>query len=489
MRRPFLLLGVVLLIGAACGQGDQRARPSLSPELDALAVVDVHADDFQQYANAEELIAASDAVVGGTITKVAEGKFDTAPELEDFGGDQNVAITLTVDTVIVGSELASGDTVTIEWSGYEVDREGRPSRLYVENGVPFPTVGSVEVWFLENSEAHGWAVADVDDGRFTRSGDSLRALADTAGPAARDVEQLGVGDLVQLVAEGLDVDMVFRTGDTDLDTTHGSGWIVWASERGRAVGNLLASIVTSDRGLDRLWELGQFETPRPEITFERQVLIVLTPGVSGSCPDIAFEDLVIDDTEVFGAFRHPSETGICTGDFNPVTFFFIVERQALPEAFTLSVSREFNNCDGCSIEVDLSEEESVELELWGASTLALATAGTPPPDGAFNVVQWTADGEVGALLFTGGGWSEFPTWFQSFEPSFSVERIDGFVATCAEDQCEECEGEACAELPRLGEACSRSYQKTPYEDQTFVVTFDGTSCSIDVAAGVLGRDS
>ena len=488
MRR--LLLLVVVAVVVACGQqgGDPLAPSSLPPELEELPTVDVHADDFQQFSTVEELIEASDAVVKGTITRVSEGRFEAAPEIEDFAGDHNTEITLTIDAVIVGSGLAPGDAVTIEWSGYQVDASGNPTKLYVVNGVPFPTVGSEEVWFLKESEEPGWVVSDIDDGRFARSGGSVRALADTAGPAASDLEHLGVDGLKQLVAEGLDADLVFERGDTELEMAEGPGWTVLDFERGKAVGDHLASIVTTDRGLDRAWELGQFDTPQPEVSFADEVLILLTAGVSGSCPDIVFEELVIESDEVFGAFRYPSERGVCTSDFNPVTFFFVVDRQVLPDTFTLSVLRGFDNCEQCATQVDLDDEEAVEAELWGASTLSLATAGTPPPAGAFNVVQWAANGQVGALLFAADDWSEFPTWFQSLDPSFDVQRIDGFVASCPGDQCEECEGNACTNLPRLGEACSATYRPTLYEDQTFIVTFDGTSCSIDMRPGIFGRD-
>lgn len=118
MPRTFLLLVAMLLVGAACGQGDDvTATPALPRELDGLPVVDVHGDDFQQHVTAAELVAASDAVVAGTIMNVADGRFNAAPELEDFGGDRNLLITLSVDTVIAGSGLAPDDTVTIEWSG------------------------------------------------------------------------------------------------------------------------------------------------------------------------------------------------------------------------------------------------------------------------------------------------------------------------------------------------------------------------------------
>jgi len=170
MRR--LLLLVVVAVVVACGQqgGDPLAPSSLPPELEELPTVDVHADDFQQFSTVEELIEASDAVVKGTITRVSEGRFEAAPELEDFAGDHNTEITLTIDAVIVGSGLAPGDAVTIEWSGYQVDASGNPTKLYVVNGVPFPTVGSEEVWFLKESEEPGWVVSDVDDGRFALFG-------------------------------------------------------------------------------------------------------------------------------------------------------------------------------------------------------------------------------------------------------------------------------------------------------------------------------
>ena len=75
------------------------------------------------------------------------------------------------------------------------------------------------------------------------------------------------------------------------------------------------------------------------------------------------------------------------------------------------------------------------------------------------------------------------------ESAFGGKRFEGCIAAWDGEECEVCGGKACEELGRVGEACYRGYQETPYDDQTFVVTFDGTSCSIDVAAGVLGRDS
>lgn len=484
-----VVLGAVVL--AACGlPGDDPNSVSSVPQgLDGLPTIDVHADDFQQYATVEELVEASDVVVEGSVVDVSDGTFEAAPELEDFGGEQQVEIALNVEGVVHGAGVSPGETVTLEWSGYKVDESGNPTEVYVVNGVPFPVVGSEEVWFLIHDEEHGWVLADIDDGRFARSGRSLRALAETAGPAAKEVEQLGVSGLRQLVAEGLDADSVFENGDTEIAAAEGPGWRLLGSERGKAIGDHLASIVTSERGLERAWELGQFDTLPPEVSFAEEVLIILTPGVSGSCPDITFEELVIQDDPVFGAFDYPREgSGVCTSDFNAVTFFFTVDRHALPEEFTLMVSREFDSCEACSIQVDLANETAIEAELWGEGTLALATAGTPPPENAFNVVQWITADQVGALLFSDSEWSEFPTWFQSFHPEFDVERIDGFVASCTEEQCEECEGETCHDLPRMGAVCTRTYKPTPYQDQTFVVTFDGTSCTIDVEPGILGRE-
>jgi hypothetical protein len=163
-------------------------------EYSDLPVLEVHGDDFQSF-TVEELAANSDLIVAGTISAVALSELTPAPELEDFGGERNFLVTLDIETVI-GGALNGALAVTIEVYGLQVDEGGEPEAVYVVNGMPVPLVGSTEVWFLREREPGLWGFTDADDGRFARSGDTLTALATTAGPAARNIENLGFSGLV-----------------------------------------------------------------------------------------------------------------------------------------------------------------------------------------------------------------------------------------------------------------------------------------------------
>lgn len=103
-------------------------------------------------------------------------------------------ITLAIETVIKGA--IDTDTVTLETSGVQVDESGEPEGFYIVNGIPAPSIGSNEVWFLVELAPGQWREVDSDDAQFARSGDKLTALASTAGPAARKIENLGFNNLV-----------------------------------------------------------------------------------------------------------------------------------------------------------------------------------------------------------------------------------------------------------------------------------------------------
>ncbi len=108
--------------------------------------------------------------------------------------DRNFLITLDIETVISGA--IGTDTVTISATGLQVDVSGEPKAVYIVNGIPVPSIGSNEVWFLVEYDPGEWGVIDGDDARFARFGDTLTALAETAGPAAQKIESLGYNGLV-----------------------------------------------------------------------------------------------------------------------------------------------------------------------------------------------------------------------------------------------------------------------------------------------------
>ncbi len=99
--------------------------------------------------------------------------------------------------------------------------------------------------------------------------------------------------------------------------------------------------------------------------FDDEVVIVLAPSVSGSCPAIVFDGLTITDDRVFGQFEPgllPPNTDGCDDDANPISFVFVVERRSLPDKFLLSVADEVicGGCDYAQINVDLKADAALE---------------------------------------------------------------------------------------------------------------------------------
>ena len=188
-RRQFAILTVVVFLLSACSENN-------TTEFSDLPVLDVHGDDFQTL-TVEELAAKSDLIASGVISDVRlSDQIEAAPELEDFGGESNFVVTLDVDDVI-GRSGNGGFSVTVEVYGVQLDLGGEPEAVYLVNGIPTPSVGSTEVWFLVEVESGVWGFTDADDARFVRSGDKLTALASSAGPAARRIEDLGFSGLVE----------------------------------------------------------------------------------------------------------------------------------------------------------------------------------------------------------------------------------------------------------------------------------------------------
>lgn len=279
----------------------------------------------------------------------------------------------------------------------------------------------------------------------------------------------------------IEPDPDFPSGTTGVATRAGDGWRLLAFERrGHPY---RAAIATSERGIDRLWELLRLESNQPPLDLGSEVLITLAPAVSGSCPDIVFRGVTVGPDALFGSYDFPVQEGMgCTADANPVTFIFAVDRDVLPDRFTLSVYEELF-CGGCPeerLEVDMTDEAALEAAQFGGSRLAVQVGGDPPEIGQAAVVQWTL-GEDNGLLFTADEWLESPFWFQSFEDTHPTE-LRGFLTEC--DECiEECVGDECAGLARVGPECSLPFEPEPFVDVTATVVFEGTSCTIELEEG------
>lgn len=268
-------------------------------------------------------------------------------------------------------------------------------------------------------------------------------------------------------------------GSTELRSTDGEGWRLIAVER-FAGGPRRVAVATSRRGVDRMWEVYGLLSAKPVIDFEAEMLIAMTVAVSGSCPDLAFGGLVITDSRVYGNFEALHGTGICTDDANPVAFLFVADRQILPVLFDLSAEEELavNAAQFDVVRVDQRDDAGLEVALWGSGQWWIAVEGTPPEPGTFNAVMWH-DGPPNALLGSAESWEDFKGLLQGI-PAHRVTLVEGFVATCDLDQCEECLGEECDLIDRLGDGCALEVDPVPFRDGIVWIRFDGTTCTITV---------
>jgi hypothetical protein len=195
-----------------------------------------------------------------------------------------------------------------------------------------------------------------------------------------------------------------------------------------------------------------------------------------------FEGLTITDDRVFGRFEPgppPAGTDTCTDDANPVSFVLVVQRQALPGAFTLSVEQDIvcRGCERAQIDVDLSDEAALESALWGVGTLDIIIDGTPPRAGTANVFRWAPEA---ALMLATGEFTDLPRWIQSFD-SGEPRTIEGFVVECGGGGCpEECDNQSCQALQPLGQICSYAYQPESFVDTTVTITWQADDCEITV---------
>jgi len=86
-----------------------------------------------------------------------------------------------------------------------------------------------------------------------------------------------------------------------------------------------------------LWARLRLAGDRPPVEFDRQVVVHFGPAVSGTCPQIRLDQVVIalDPPVVHPRFSHPGSPSMCTADARPHTYLVALERSALPGRFAL----------------------------------------------------------------------------------------------------------------------------------------------------------
>ncbi|MBN4047415.1 hypothetical protein JYT71_00255 [Acidimicrobiaceae bacterium AH-315-P05] len=278
--------------------------------------------------------------------------------------------TLIADDVKIISDKRPDQTPIATFGGFGAGIEDRagiaPSSLdglemvvfaHVSDGAPGNLVAAIKGFWAQCGEEAPISVVQRPTGE------------------AWSEASVSLDDIVAAVAGEIPV------GDVAIRVDQGDGWRLVDTEPGFGQPHEVA-IMTSERGLDRAAGARWFET-RPLVDFDDEVVIVLAPAVSGSCPGIIFEGLTIAENRVFGSFVPgplPTGTDGCNADANPVAFVFVIERGSLPDTFALSVSDDVvcGGCENAEIGVDLSADAKLEMALWGGGSLDIVIDGTPP---------------------------------------------------------------------------------------------------------------
>jgi hypothetical protein len=175
----------------------ERQSTSASGESAAEGeVVNVDATSLYTFATLDEMVAASDVIVVGTVAATERGRLVGDPA---NGGVVSRVVTVSVDEFILDRSASSDgggtDAVRIEEEGWLVD-----GRSVVVNAMAPTAVGERAVWFLDRLEGDPVSTYLVinSQGRFvaeqsgTRGGDQRDALV-------RQLQQYPFDDVVNLV--------------------------------------------------------------------------------------------------------------------------------------------------------------------------------------------------------------------------------------------------------------------------------------------------
>lgn len=190
---PALAVVAALAVSGGLALTDDDGTPQPTPASEAAPVPIT--SDAPRFERLEQLVAASDLVVRGTVVAVEPGRV--------FGDPGQAAVrsrlvTLTIDEVVAGSG-ATGSSLVVEEPGWLDD--GTPIEV---DGVPASAVGTTVLWFLQSvppltSDAGSGPATYVltgPQGHYVVEGDRLLgAGGDEAEPLARRLEDLGLDGL------------------------------------------------------------------------------------------------------------------------------------------------------------------------------------------------------------------------------------------------------------------------------------------------------
>jgi hypothetical protein len=182
---------LVAAVAAAAGVGTSLLVLDEDPaEPEPLAV---EATSIYDFATLDELVAASDAIVVGTVVAVDEGRL--------IGDPAAGAVISRVATVRIEAALAgdADDLVIVEEEGWLPD--GTP---LIVDGVAPTAVGDEGIWFLDDTgdrELPGYLVINSQGRYLIDSSDPAGPLVggDRDDPLVRDLERLTLAELTAAI--------------------------------------------------------------------------------------------------------------------------------------------------------------------------------------------------------------------------------------------------------------------------------------------------
>lgn len=196
------------------------------------------------------------------------------------------------------------------WSMADLDVLNRDTRAWVRSG----------------ELAYGWAtrenLAVVEIDLYVRDEESVTAVADEFDGRPVCVER---ADPADVVPEGPQL-------------WSGDGWRLLADQRRGRFWDVSAA---QDEGAyAALWADLGLTGDRPKVDFTDEVVLHFGPAVSGSCPTVRLDEVVVDrdGAVVWPRIVLPGKQSVCNDDANPYTYLVAMRRAALPEAFTLQIS-------------------------------------------------------------------------------------------------------------------------------------------------------
>ena len=120
----------------------------------------------------------------------------------------------------------------------------------------------------------------------------------------------------------------------------GDGWL-YVGEADTMTDRESPQVIAAPEVLSSLWGLLGIRTALPEVDFEKQVVLVLVMGYSGSCPVTRLDDIVVEGDLIYAVIPTITEDMACTADWNPRTYLVALDRDRLPPPpFRVSTSKD-----------------------------------------------------------------------------------------------------------------------------------------------------